>query len=416
MSSAGEFERLLCSFNGRVAAVDVSPDGHFAVFERIGPAGDRDLAIIDTDTGVESTLLGDRPNDTKPHWMPDGRALVFQSDRGATRGLYLLDVRDGQTVGSPALIHEFNRGQVTPVGFSGDRTLVLEWITHYYDAFRTTVDLTNGNVDVVRALDRRTSNDEIPGVSVSRDGNLIAYVAGGLGDATRAPSRAVILRRDGALIREANLVGVLSRRSRVRWSPDDRRLAILSSRETTTTIEIIDIASGNHLEIAAPDAFDLKWEPQRDSVMYATPREIRRYDLATGQTSVAYVSPLPIRNTSTFDIAADGSLLLATIGGVRIVRPDGRVITRYTAPPDGECAAVAWTHDGSRILVSSRVGRQPFTHAYLVVMGAESGEPIAIPIGGEPIVDLALTPDDSELLLATESGVPTVWTLEGFIR
>jgi hypothetical protein len=87
---------------------------------------------------------------------------------------------------------------------------------------------------------------------------------------------------------------------------------------------------------------------------------------------------------------------------------------RYRAPPDGECAAVAWTHDGSRILVSSRVGRQPYTHAYLAVMGAESGEPVAIPIEGEPVVDLALTPDDDELLLATENGVVTLWTLNGF--
>ena len=150
--------------------------------------------------------------------------------------------------------------------------------------------------------------------------------------------------------------------------------------------------------------------------MYATEREIRRYDLTSAQTSAAYVSPLPIRNTSTFDIAADGSLLLATIGGVRIVRPDGRTITRFTAPPGGEVAAVAWTHDGSRILVSSRVGPQPFTHAHLVVMGAESGEAVAIPVEGEPIVDLALTPDDSELLLATENSFPSYWMLNGFAR
>jgi Tol biopolymer transport system component len=410
VSTDGQFERVLCSFNWSVAAVDVSSDGHFVAFERNGPGGDSDLAIIDTDTGVESTLLGDPPNDASPHWLPDGRALIFQSDRGATRGLYLLNVRNGAASGAPVLVHEFSRGTVTPVAVTGDDTLVLQRLTHWYNAFRMSIDLDRGTSSVPKALDRRSSNDETPGVSVSADGRYIAYVAGDLGDKTRAPSRVVILTRDGGLVRETNFVGVLTRRSRVRWSPDDSRLAILSSGGA----EVIEILSGSHQEIAAPDAFDLKWAPSGSAVLYATQREIRRYDLASGQTSVAYVSPLPLRTTSTFDIAADGSLLLPTIDGVRIVRPDGRTITRYRAPPDGECAAVAWTHDGSRILVSSRIGRQPFTHAHLAVMGAESGEPVVIPIEGEPVVDLALAPDDDELLLATENGVVTLWMLNGF--
>ena len=352
---------------GIAQGIDVSPDGRFVVFDRIGPAGDRDLDIVDTTTGFQQTLLPDPTNDVKPRWTPDGDAVVYQSDRGAMRGLYVLPVRNGVAAGEPRLVRDFSRGLVDMIGFAGDGTLFLKRHTHWYNAFRASIDPATGAAASPQVLDRRTITEEMPGVSVSPDGHQIAYLAGSLGDSTRAAPRVVVLRYSGQLVRELPLSGRLGRRSRVQWSPDGGRVAVLAEQDRRMRIEIFDVISGAaERAVSADGAWDLKWEPGGNAILYATAQEIRRHEMASDTVSTYYRSPTPLKTSSTFDVAPDGSLLLATMQSVRIVRPDKRVIDRYRIGVE-DCFALAWLRDGSRIVVSGhqaprRVSRLPRGH------------------------------------------------------
>ncbi len=65
-----------------IVSVKWSPTGERIAFE--GTAGPQsDLYVLDLDTGETTNYTADIFSDHEPAWSPDGRALVFHSDRGA---------------------------------------------------------------------------------------------------------------------------------------------------------------------------------------------------------------------------------------------------------------------------------------------------------------------------------------------
>ncbi|MFN3431419.1 MAG: TolB family protein, partial [Candidatus Sericytochromatia bacterium] len=58
--------------------------------------GSRDLALVDPDTGKLETLWRDRDQDINPTWSPDGRYLVFASDRTGVYNLYAYELETQQ--------------------------------------------------------------------------------------------------------------------------------------------------------------------------------------------------------------------------------------------------------------------------------------------------------------------------------
>jgi hypothetical protein len=76
------------------------PQGSRVVFEGLSTAGLSDLYVIDFETQQRRALTSDRYGDHDPDWSPDGRTIVFASDRtsyghlGFTN-LYALDAETG---------------------------------------------------------------------------------------------------------------------------------------------------------------------------------------------------------------------------------------------------------------------------------------------------------------------------------
>jgi serine/threonine-protein kinase len=397
-------------------SIDVSADGRFIVYDHPGPGGDRDIVLVDVARQRQGRLTTQSSNDVRPLWTPDGTSVLFASDGRGVRGLYTVAVADGVAVGEPTLVRDISRGTMTPLGFSRDGTLLIRRVPHWYNVFRAPVSLDAGTVDEPRWLDPRAGDVETPGVASSPDGTRIAYVAGNLDDPTSSPSRVVILRQDGSLDRELPMVGVVVRKSRVRWSADGTRLAVLGELDRDAMIEVFDVASGRSEQIiAASGAWDLSWDPFGDAIYYATAQEVRRYDLATKAAVATYQPATGLSTAGTFDVSPiDGSLLLpVSIGGagaiVRVVRPDGREINR---PVAGTLVALAWTRDGQRIVVSQI--RDP-RRATLMVLDAAAGPPREVQVRAEPIVDISFGPGDGEMFFAAGNGRPEFWTLSNFL-
>ena len=74
-----------------------SPDGRLLAMERQWIEGPAELVLLDLESGALTTVVSspDSRNVT-PAWMPDGRSLLFASDRGGgTFGLFAVDVARG---------------------------------------------------------------------------------------------------------------------------------------------------------------------------------------------------------------------------------------------------------------------------------------------------------------------------------
>lgn len=81
----------------QVYAPRVSPDGRTIAFSHWRTGGRRDLALLDRRTGAVRYLTDDRALDTSPVFSPDGRYVLWTSDRTGVMNVYAHDLREGRT-------------------------------------------------------------------------------------------------------------------------------------------------------------------------------------------------------------------------------------------------------------------------------------------------------------------------------
>jgi len=78
-----------------------SPDGRWLAYDvAVGDAGLRDVHVIAVDGTSNAPVVTDAANDVIVGWTPDG-ALLFESDRSGTPGLYLVRLDRGKPAGRP---------------------------------------------------------------------------------------------------------------------------------------------------------------------------------------------------------------------------------------------------------------------------------------------------------------------------
>lgn len=74
-----------------------SPDGRRIAFSAWLPGGFRDLCVLDVASGELARYTHDRAIDGSPDFLPDGRRILFSSDRTGIANLYVLDTETGRT-------------------------------------------------------------------------------------------------------------------------------------------------------------------------------------------------------------------------------------------------------------------------------------------------------------------------------
>ncbi len=103
-ASGGEFKTIYSS-EGIIFPSHLSPDNRFIVFAA-SPKGSTtgDIYIIGTD-GQSLEVLTDNPAaDKEPQWSPDGKHIVFLSDRHGDWALWGIAVKNGKPEGHPFMI------------------------------------------------------------------------------------------------------------------------------------------------------------------------------------------------------------------------------------------------------------------------------------------------------------------------
>ncbi len=75
-----------------------SPDGRAIAASRLLPTGELDIVVVDADGANLRALISDRAKDVEPAWTPDGKRIVFRSDRDGVSNLYAVAIDDGAIV------------------------------------------------------------------------------------------------------------------------------------------------------------------------------------------------------------------------------------------------------------------------------------------------------------------------------
>ncbi len=203
-----------------------SPDGSQIAFLRSISGSIGDLFIVPAAGGLPSRVTADNADVIGVAWEPDGRHLVFSSDRAGGISLFRVDVRGGEprlvTGGGAKLKHP-----------SVARTGAVAFESWHYDINIADVTLADGSR---RAISPTTDQWNFH-PQISPDGSRIAF------QSTRSgPYEIWTAERDGQHAKPLTDSRVY--KSMPRWSPDGRTLVFVARPADAAELTIVDVATG----------------------------------------------------------------------------------------------------------------------------------------------------------------------------
>lgn len=221
-----------------------SPDGEWIAYEYPSEESEDagDIYLLTTDGSRETKLVGDPSDDELMGWTPDGKAILFYSDRSGTPGIWTVPVEDGRRVGQP----ELQRADVWGLEPVGSTREGFAYAVHVERprVHTAVLDLEAGEVVASpRPLDDRPSRRS-SSPAWSADGNRLAYVFHASGG---APGTAVVIQSaDGEVARTLPLRNITALpRARLQWVADDALLFLARDSKERTGLYRMNLNDGS---------------------------------------------------------------------------------------------------------------------------------------------------------------------------
>ncbi len=326
---------------GTWISLDVSPDGRNIVFELLG-----DLYQMDIRGGNAQAITHGLPFDSQPRFAPDGRHLVFVSDRSGDENVWIADA-DG-THARQLSMRGDNTVFTSPSWSADGRSIYVSEFRADLTAFqlwRYAVDgdghgaqVTHAKTYAAQPKDQRFS---ALGAVASRDGRSL-YFAGQYGtfDEDMVLPMWSIHRLDRQTGEDDTIITAQGSAMRPALSPDGNTLVYAARHDGKSGLRMRDLASGSDRLLVYPIQHDVQegmatrdtvpgyaFTPDGRALIAAYQGKIRRIDLASGKATV-----IPFEAQVDLDIGP--SLRHSFTDGTGPVQ--ARLIQAPVAAPDGK--------------------------------------------------------------------------------
>jgi Tol biopolymer transport system component len=396
--------RVLRRIASDMARASFSPDGRSVAFSFVGegspPHGD--VFMMTADGQNEIVVAGHPAEDQLLGWTPDGRNLVFLSDRAGTWDIWTVHITGEKQQGEPELLKK-DFGQDSEVfGFAPDGSLYYKTYTNLGHLYNGEVDLETGKVLVPPAPVATRYTGSVAQSRWSPDGRNLAYLShpGRIG-----PGNNILTIRSAATGEERFLSPRLRGVNQISWTPDSRSIIALGFTATGTGAVRIDTETSEITKLADEGVF-AKLSPDGKTLVWWR-GGIRKRNLDTGEESeVVKTGPVP-----AYDLSPDGREVVFQVdGAVKTVSLNGgepRELFRGLA----QGYDLKWTRDGRYIIAqaftaSSQIWRVP----------AQGGTPLKLDLSVPKLLFFALHPDNRRFAFSSmEESKSELWVLENFL-
>src|SRR4051812_27861668 len=235
---------------GTWLSLDVSPDGRNIVFELVG-----DIYAIPIDGGKATRLTSGQMFDAQPHYSPDGKSIVFVSDRSQSDNLWVMNA-DGS---APRPLTRENDQRFQSPAFTPDGKYVVASkgndVYMYYVSGGTTAGLrltgdtaAGGRGAAPPGGGRGNAAPNVfLGPTPSKDGRYIYFAMrnsanGGYNQTSLGWQIGVLDRETGRTFTKTNAVGS---GMRPELSPDGKWLAYATRNNAETSLMLRDLGTGD---------------------------------------------------------------------------------------------------------------------------------------------------------------------------
>ena len=230
------------------------------------------LALVSLADSTETTLVDDGAMNLSPQWLPDGRGLLFVSNRAGGRDIYRLPLTRG---GAPADSAERVTTGLGAQTISVDRAgtlLVYSRLELRSNVYATPIPRSLALLDSLVAV--TTGTQVVEGFDLSPDGRWLAL------DSDREGNQDIyrLSLETGELVR-------LTSDGRddflPTWSPDGRWLSFHSIRQGTRDVFIIPSAGGATQQLTNDPGQDRspRWSPDGREIVFESTREDERREI-----------------------------------------------------------------------------------------------------------------------------------------
>jgi len=414
----------------RITAGGFSPDGRYLVYSSLNASGSGGISILTTDGRSDVTIVQGAGKYKSPYWSPDGKTVVFTSDRSGESALWAVRVMDGRTLGAPVIIRPIADGAALGITRDG---------SYFYRVKETQEDVYIACIDP-NTLKLITKPERLPEAPVGRnfaprwspDGKFMAYLHWEKDGAASFVLHSVIGRDERVLARIAVANSAFGYPS---WFSDSqsvlipdivnrklvfRQIQLENAQERIVFTPSARPAVSGYVNVG-PDGRMLFYSDQQTEFLGELLRLMRR-DLNTGEETELYKT-YSTGSTMNIDVSPDGQRVavlvnLNTQEGQRalvLVPADGGPAHElYRGPYSNPLpSTLFWSRDGKFVFVAAAAA-------------GDSQEILAIPAaGGEPVhsgslmLDLtapSLSPDGRRIAFSGSSHEDQVWVIDKMIR
>lgn len=415
-----------------------SPDGRDLAYDV--PANDtsnqRDVFVLAVDGSREVALIAHPANDVVMGWSPDGKHLLFASDRrGGAMGLWAQAIEDRRPRGTPVLVME-SINSAFSLGVTSSGALYLGKIAGDRDISVVPIDLATGKPTGPPAKPVQNFIGTNLEPAYSPDGKALAYVSWRNNNPIFGDPRVLAIRSlDTGETRELrpNLVYF----DQVSWAPDGRAFVTGGTDpKGRNGIFRIDARTGDVTPIVQlPLGFERsfpQWSPNGNHIYYRVPLNddainedvafIERTlasgaerEVARGAFGAISLSPDGrwIAAQKTDPATKSEALVLIPIGG-----GETRELLRARQPERivNQLSGIPWTPDSRNVLLRRR--RTAGVELWLVPITDASPRKLDVDVtrwatGNRGFI--SLSPDGRQIAFLMGQTNAEVWVLENVL-
>jgi Tol biopolymer transport system component len=339
-----------------------SPDGRDVAFDvPVNDSSDElDIRVVAVDGSRGSTPVHDPSQNIIMGWAPDGRHVLFASDRTGTLGLWAQRLTDGKADGPSRMVHA-GLGGAWSLGITKTGSLYFGVQSGDRDVEVLNVDLKTGKQtsSSARPITRFVGTNWMP--EWSRDGRFLAYA-----------SRRSVSGNGGHIIgiRDSSTGTVRELRPKVTyleglaWSPDGKTLLTNATDfKGRSGVSTIDVGTGD-VGFVVAGRFP-KFGPDGSRIYYVTPGNGGPNSVIERVLSSGAERTISKGDFVSFTLSPDGRWLAVTRGISDAVTQDlavvsvesGEVRPVYRAQPGERIPpfiGLPWTPDGQAVLMRKR--------------------------------------------------------------
>lgn len=411
-----------------------SPDGRHVAYD-FPPKEDspqRDIFVLAADGSRETPLVQHPADDVLLGWAPDGKRLVFASDRSGTTDAWIIHVADGKPQGSAELVRP-NMERSWPIRLTPGGSYYYGVAIATDDVYVATLDATMSSVITppAQVAPKFIGANKWP--EWSPDGKQLAYVTQVRPGLPETGSLALTI-QSLETGKQRQIFPRLNYYNRLRWSPDGRSILTNGKdhknrggtyRVDTQTAEVTTLVRSESTWWARQAA----WLPDGKAILYygqkasdlntlktPAPPPIRWRELENGTEREVY-SP-----GGDFALSADGRWLVVSdddrpkssvLKLVSLATGESRELARAEGPGAFN-SGCAWAPDGTRVLCVKHLTTPVNTNSELWRFSIDDGSAQRL-LAMDNMMEIQVHPDGRRVAFNGGQFRAELWVMEHFL-